>query len=596
MTTRIDRSAPPVVSTVQQPRNEAAVPARTEQPRATDRSGFQPPSAQAPVALGSAAGPHVPLPNLSAEPEAQTLTGTASPQAAIGDNSKVESTIRIDGAVGVQKLSVDLGLAHSYRGDLTVFLTSPSGKTVVLSDRAGGSADDLRGVFPLEGFEGESSVGEWKLTVEDKARGDVGTLERWSLEIAGEPIDGPPPPPPPASDDSDPMKHLQILASDEMQGRDSPSAGYDKASGYVRDFLQQYGLKGPNPTDSQSPYFQTFDVFNFDAGRSVQEHEEPHSLDPKDFNHTAFELGHYLDDSLGPDQLKVLNQKYRETVQEQGVAPSRGSGPNGDLTVDELRAVSQRAGNVQNVMGLIEGTGPNKDEVLVVMAHLDHVGVNSKGQVFNGADDNASGSATLMASIPELMQLQKEGKLDRSILFLFTAAEEQGLVGSQYFVDHPIPGLGLKEISGVVNMDMVGRWDDQRLSVLDTTKGKANYFRDVLETANSGMADPFDVINRDIGAFANRQDGASFSKKGEDVLMLFEGLSNPKGGGQLNPDYHGTGDDVDKILKDNGGNKPRRVKDLFVQIVKGASNHALIEETDTRRRAAAPPPSAVVWR
>jgi Zn-dependent M28 family amino/carboxypeptidase len=177
-----------------------------------------------------------------------------------------------------------------------------------------------------------------------------------------------------------------------------------------------------------------------------------------------------------------------------------------------------------------------------------------------------------MAAVPELVEAQKRGELDRSVLFVWTGAEEKGLVGSQYFVDHPIPGLGLENIHGVINVDMVGRWDDQRLSVIDSnSRGKASYLRDVLEKANQQMADPFDRLNRDINPYRDRQDGAPFTRKGEDVLFLFEGLSNPAGGGELMPDYHGPGDDVEKILEDNGGNKPRRVKELMVNLVKLAS-------------------------
>jgi Zn-dependent M28 family amino/carboxypeptidase len=161
--------------------------------------------------------------------------------------------------------------------------------------------------------------------------------------------------------------------------------------------------------------------------------------------------------------------------------------------------------------------------------------------------------------MPELAAAQKRGELDRSILFLWTGAEEQGLVGSQYFADHPIPGVGLENITGVVNMDMIGRWDDQRLSVIDTnSRGQSHYLND--------------RMNRDINQFRERQDGAVFTRRGEDVLFVFEGLSNPRGGGELIPEYHGPDDDVDKILRDNGGNKPRRVKDFLVNVLTLASN------------------------
>ena len=88
------------------------------------------------------------------------------------------------------------------------------------------------------------------------------------------------------------------------------------------------------------------------------------------------------------------------------------------------------------------------------------------------------------------------------------------------------------------------------------------------------MTDPFDRLNRDINPYRDRQDGAVFSRKGEDVLFIFEGLSNPKGGGDLIEEYHQPTDDIEKIIEDNGGNKPRRVKDLMVDIIQQATNRA----------------------
>ncbi|ADO68527.1 M28 family metallopeptidase [Stigmatella aurantiaca] len=378
---------------------------------------------------------------------------------------------------------------------------------------------------------------------------------------------GAPPRPAEAAEDSDPMKHIAYLASDELKGRDSPSAGLSAASAYVEQFAKKYGLVGPNVQNAASPYQQPFQVFSFaDGARQVA----PGHAEHKDFGHTLFEEGFYLDENMPADTRALLGGKYDEAMKRAGKAREPGAAQ--PLSVAELRQAAQADGFAQNTMALLPGTGPHKDEVIVVMAHLDHVGVGRGGAVHNGADDNASGSAVLLAAIPELAEAQKQGKLDRSVLFLWTGAEEMGLVGSQYFVDHPIPGLGLENISGVINMDMVGRWDDQRLSVIDThSRGQANYFRELTRKANQNLADPFDRLNQDINVYRDRQDGAVFSRKGEDVLFLFEGLSNPQGGGELMPDYHQPGDDIDKILRDNGGNKPRRVKELMVDIIQQAS-------------------------
>ena len=383
-----------------------------------------------------------------------------------------------------------------------------------------------------------------------------------------------PAPSPGKLDDSDPMKHITYLASDELQGRDTPSTGLNAAAAYVTKFAQDYGLKGPNSLNPSDPYAQPFNLFSFagpeslsgDAARGGHAGHAEH----KEFGHTLFQEGFYLDEKMPAETREVLTRQYQDSMKEAGwPLAQRSTEP---MSVEELRQVARPEATTQNTMALLEGTGPHKGEVLVVMAHLDHVGT-SRGKVNNGADDNASGSAVLMSSIPELVEAQKRGELDRSVLFVWTAGEEKGLVGSQYFVDHPIPGLGLDKISGVVNVDMVGRWDDQRLSVVDTnSRGKPNYFREVVTQANAQMADPFDRINQDINMYRDRQDGAVFSRKGEDVLFMFEGLSNPKGGGDLIPEYHQPTDDVDKILRDNGGEKPRRIKDLMVNVLKLAAN------------------------
>jgi bacillolysin len=124
-------------------------------------------------------------------------TGTATPKARIGDLGTVTSKLKLDQDVTIDKLKLDLDVKHTYRGDLTVTLTSPSGKSAVVHNRAGGSADDLKGSFDLSAFAGEQAKGEWTLTVADKARGDTGVLNSWGLKATGKPAPTPGPTPPP---------------------------------------------------------------------------------------------------------------------------------------------------------------------------------------------------------------------------------------------------------------------------------------------------------------------------------------------------------------------------------------------------------------
>lgn len=109
---------------------------------------------------------------------------------------------------------------------------------------------------------------------------------------------------------------------------------------------------------------------------------------------------------------------------------------------------------VSNVFGLIEGSDPDlKDELILYVAHYDHMGTDDQGGVFNGADDNASGSVALIEIAEAFLSEKRPPK--RSIGFLWVSAEELGLFGSKYFADHPmVPEEG---IVAVINLDMIGR-------------------------------------------------------------------------------------------------------------------------------------------
>ncbi|WP_394828438.1 M28 family metallopeptidase [Pendulispora albinea] len=342
--------------------------------------------------------------------------------------------------------------------------------------------------------------------------------------------------------DSDPMEHIRYFASDSMKGRNSPSPEFDSCAKYVTDRLVKYGLTGPNSGDPNGAYAQTFT------------------------QSTLAPAGLGLASAHGDDAHQAGDDAH----------PAHGAGSFGTTLFERgsyVEGAAAAAGNTHNVLGRLEGTGAKKNEVIVVMAHLDHIGTTSSGVVRNGADDNASGSAVLVASLPALAQAKANDELNRSVLFVWTAAEEDGLIGSKYFVDHPIAGVGLSEIVGVINFDMVARWDANRLSIIDTkSDGTTSYLSSLFTQANAKLPAPFGRINHDIAQYARRQDGASFYDKGEDVLFVFEGLSNPEGGGDLNPDYHAAGDDVSKILADNDGEKPRKVRDLLIELVKLASN------------------------
>jgi len=116
----------------------------------------------------------------------------------------------------------------------------------------------------------------------------------------------------------------------------------------------------------------------------------------------------------------------------------------------------------QNVIAFIEGTDPQlKSEVVVLIAHYDHLGVGketSADSIFNGAADDGSGTVALLEMAESFIEAKRHGSgTKRSLLFLHTGAEETGMVGSSFYVANPV--VPLPRISAVVNLDGVGGSD-----------------------------------------------------------------------------------------------------------------------------------------
>lgn len=191
----------------------------------------------------------------------------------------------------------------------------------------------------------------------------------------------------------------------------------------------------------------------------------------------------------------------------------------------------------QNVLAFLEGGDTElSDEIVVIGAHYDHLGMGGPGSgsrtpdtvaVHNGADDNASGVAAML-ELGRVLKLQQHN-LKRSVLFLAFGAEEMGLLGSKFFTNHPL--LSLDKIQLMFNLDMVGRLDSS-LTIGGT--GTA----DGLEALVQAAADerPFRVKLSPEGY--GPSDHASFYVKDVPVLFFFTGIHD---------DYHTPADDADKI-------------------------------------------------
>ena len=193
-----------------------------------------------------------------------------------------------------------------------------------------------------------------------------------------------------------------------------------------------------------------------------------------------------------------------------------------------------------NVLGLLPGKGALADELVVVGAHFDHVGMGGAGslapgtyEIHTGADDNASGTVGLLETARRLTELVKSSPAEtprRSLLFIAFSGEELGLIGSEYYVNHP--RFELSKTVAMLNLDMVGRISDNVLTVYGT--GTAKEFDGMLTEANEGIG--FDIKRQPEGV--GPSDHQSFFLKGIPVYHFFSGF---------HPDYHRPSDDFDKI-------------------------------------------------
>jgi Peptidase family M28/PDZ domain/PA domain len=192
---------------------------------------------------------------------------------------------------------------------------------------------------------------------------------------------------------------------------------------------------------------------------------------------------------------------------------------------------------VRNVVAYIPGSDPAlQNEWVVVGAHYDHLGLGDKnslapsliGQIHHGADDNASGTAGVLEIARLAAKNPHEWK--RSVLFITFAGEELGLFGSSYFVNHPT--IPLKNIDAMINMDMIGRLNNDRLFVGGV--GTSPSFKSSLEDINKNVHLQLDYSNSGYGA----SDHMSFNAKKIPVLFIFSGLHS---------DYHKPSDTYDKI-------------------------------------------------
>lgn len=200
----------------------------------------------------------------------------------------------------------------------------------------------------------------------------------------------------------------------------------------------------------------------------------------------------------------------------------------------------------ENVLCFIEGSDPIlKDEVVVISAHYDHIGIVN-GQINNGADDDGSGTVGTLELAQAFNQARSNGYgTKRSILILNVSGEEKGLLGSEWYSDFPI--FPLEKTVCDLNMDMIGRKDDQHpdsnyvyligSDKLSTDLHKISE-RNNTDHTHLDLDYTYNSPN-DPNRFYFRSDHYNFAKHNIPVIFYFSGV---------HADYHKPGDDVEKII------------------------------------------------
>ena len=188
------------------------------------------------------------------------------------------------------------------------------------------------------------------------------------------------------------------------------------------------------------------------------------------------------------------------------------------------------ARKTMNVVGAIEGSDPAlKSEVVIVSGHYDHLGVDSSGAIYYGADDDASGTAGVLESARVLALTAAKSPFRRTIFFVGWSGEEEGLLGSRYYVAHPL--YSLEKTVAVIQMDMIGV-GSFGLRVYQGRSFPSLYER--LRLAANLVGLPIEDA-RDL----NASDHAPFAAAGVPAVLLFTTGDHP--------DYHTPRDTADKI-------------------------------------------------
>ena len=267
---------------------------------------------------------------------------------------------------------------------------------------------------------------------------------------------------------TDLYKHIEVLSSDSLEGRETGKPGQKMAAQYIANQFKKIGI----PPYKRKTYYQKFKVKS-----------ERHICKCDDCDLTFFK------------RIFKANQTIRG----------------------------------ENVLGYIEGSDL-KDELLIITAHYDHLGKHDS-LIFNGADDDASGVSAALEIAEAFMLAKKEGNGPRrSILIMPVSGEEKGLLGSRYYTDNPI--YPLENTVANLNIDMIGRlddWHDNGNYVYLIGSDRLSYD---LHDLNEKINDEYIGIDLDYrfndkddpNRYYYRSDHYNFAKNNIPVIFYFNGV------------------------------------------------------------------------
>jgi hypothetical protein len=342
-------------------------------------------------------------------------------------------------------------------------------------------------------------------------------------------------------------KVVMIFASGDPTGK-APDAGNRRAMMMARQKMLTYLMQ--NKAKAILVIDENTGKTPAASGRLMLKNKETEAAAQKPPVYIMVNISPAVADEIlkaGGTSVEAAKKKIMET----GKPASQTISVNLTATAQKV-ASSPRA---ENVLGFLEGSDPKlKNEVLVITGHYDHIGLNkdpnATDKVYNGADDDGSGTTGVLLMAEAFSKAKKAGKgPKRSILFMTVVGEEKGLLGSAWYSEHPV--FAVENTIADINTDMIGRIGEEYLGKPDS----ANYIYSVgsfklsteLGQIAEKMNDTYTKMKldykyddpKDPEQIYFRSDHYNFAKLGIPVIFYYDGM--------LGKDYHGLGDEVSKI-------------------------------------------------